>query len=204
MEPATVTTVTPLTVTLDSSATAIPALTLGSYAPLAGDRVVVDRLGSQVVVFGTTGGGDSTPIGRIVMFAITTPPAGYAACTGASVLRTLYPALSALWAANTPAYPYGSVDGTHMTLPNIPQGTFPTGGTPGVTGGEATHVLTVAEMPAHHHTQTLGTPLSTQTAVAGTWLVGGANTSIVSDTGGGGAHNNVPPFLGMLFAIRAA
>jgi hypothetical protein len=54
MEPATVVTVSPLTVRLDSSATAVPALCLGSYVPIAADRVSVDRQGSQVIVLGTT------------------------------------------------------------------------------------------------------------------------------------------------------
>ena len=52
MEPATVTTASPLMVRLDSSATAVPALHFAAYTPVVGDRVSVLRQGSQVVVVG--------------------------------------------------------------------------------------------------------------------------------------------------------
>lgn len=55
MDPATVTAVSPLTVTIDGSATPVPALVLGSYVPVATNRVVVNRLGSQVVIVGWLG-----------------------------------------------------------------------------------------------------------------------------------------------------
>lgn len=55
-EPGSVSTASPLTVLLDSSATPLPALSLGSYTPVVvGDRVSVDRQGSQLVVLGTLG-----------------------------------------------------------------------------------------------------------------------------------------------------
>jgi microcystin-dependent protein len=129
-------------------------------------------------------------------------PAGYLICNGASVLRADYPALSAYWAASTPSYPYGAVDGTHMSLPNFPQGTFPTGGTPGITGGEATHVLTTTEMPSHQHTQVLGGSITTSAGTAGSYVIGNANSGLVSATGGGGAHNNIPPFVGVSFLVK--
>jgi len=44
--------VSPLTVTLDSSDTAVPALCLGSYMPILADRVSVTRQGSQLMVLG--------------------------------------------------------------------------------------------------------------------------------------------------------
>jgi hypothetical protein len=52
-----VTTASPLMVVLDSGDEPIPAQCLASYTPTQDDRVVVDRLGSQVVVLGTTGPG---------------------------------------------------------------------------------------------------------------------------------------------------
>jgi len=51
-QPATVETVSPLTVTLDSSDTAVPAQRLSSYAPVLGDRVAAVRLGGQLLVLG--------------------------------------------------------------------------------------------------------------------------------------------------------
>lgn len=55
MERATVKTVSPLTIKLETSDQEIPALALDSYSPIAQDRVAVDKLNAQVVVVGSTG-----------------------------------------------------------------------------------------------------------------------------------------------------
>ena len=75
------------------------------------------------------------------------------------------------------------------------------------TGGERTHVLTVAEMPAHKHPST--TPNLLQHNVSG---AAGTNYGFVTDgsltasgsAGGGGAHNNMPPYLAVYMWKRIA
>lgn len=70
----------------------------------------------------------------------------------------------------------------------------------GSSGGEETHTLTVNEMPSHNHTFYLQRGGSTGEKTA---LLEWANSSQVSgwqswqtdDTGGGQAHNNMPPYL---------
>ncbi len=63
----------------------------------------------------------------------------------------------------------------------------------GLSGGAATHILTIPEIPAHTHP-----PLSGQFITSGAATVGGSGTSwhgeaTTGSTGGGGAHNNVQP-----------
>ena len=69
------------------------------------------------------------------------------------------------------------------------------------TGGEKTHKLTVDEMPSHRHS--LITRLAPQwDGAGGASIQGSIATNInpydfewVQNTGGGGSHNNLPPYL---------
>ena len=82
--------------------------------------------------------------------------------------------------------------------------------TAGSTGGEATHTLTVNEMPAHHHA--IGYRYNTNVASGstGNWVVDPGtiqnynNGTCIQDTGGGAAHNNMPPYLAVYMWKRTA
>ena len=83
--------------------------------------------------------------------------------------------------------------------------------TAGSTGGEAQHTLTVAEMPPHDHQ--IWTHY--RSGDSSTWAYVGTddNTTAqyasdgvrrVSETGGGYAHNNMPPYLAVYMWRRIA
>ena len=81
--------------------------------------------------------------------------------------------------------------------------------TVGETGGEKTHTLTIAEMPAHKHkfgytggnTDATGSPYSVGKAI------GHDPSNVYSETtstGGGGSHNNLQPYIVVYFWKRTA
>jgi microcystin-dependent protein len=164
---------------------------------------------------------DNIVIGEIKMFAGVTPPANWKLCDGTVYLNTDIPLLAPV--LNNA---FGGVAGTSNAVPDL-RSRFPigyqAGGTlpVGTMGGEATHVLTTAEMPAHAHTITdpghVHTIVDNMAPGSHFDSAGGgalqhddvdqdtlsALTGItINNTGGGGSHNNMPPYLGLNFIIK--
>lgn len=75
----------------------------------------------------------------------------------------------------------------------------------GLTGGEATHTLTIEEMPAHSHDVELGINWSSG---PNEYLVqysrGNGRDMGTRNTGGGKSHNNMPPYLTVYMWKRIA
>ena len=76
----------------------------------------------------------------------------------------------------------------------------------GLTGGEKTHTLTIAEMPSHNHTVNYN---STGTRSGGYWQpittsISGTSNAYVNNTGGGQAHNNLQPYTTVYYWRRTA
>ena len=76
------------------------------------------------------------------------------------------------------------------------------------TGGEATHKLTVAEMPSHNHSlnnasELIGWSNSQQTNITNGHYGSIKNVSM-NNTGGNQSHNNMPPYLAVYMWKRAA
>ena len=166
---------------------------------------------------------DNIVIGEIKMFAGVTPPANWKLCDGTVYLNTDIPLLAPVLNNQ-----FGGVAGTSNAVPDL-RSRFPIGYQAGGTlpigtmGGEATHVLTTAEMPAHAHTITdpghvhdIVDNLAPGTVFGSYALTGSVNqlqdldqntqsatTGItINSTGGGGAHQNMPPFLSLNFIIK--
>lgn len=78
--------------------------------------------------------------------------------------------------------------------------------TNGSTGGEETHELTVAEMPAHSHAVNAAEDDSGGTGGDRLREVTDPDnaTTTSQDTGGGQAHNNLPPYYALHFIRRTA
>jgi len=74
----------------------------------------------------------------------------------------------------------------------------------GSTGGAETHTLTTSEIPSHTHTTNIrgGTCTDGNTNIA----TGGCPTSEITtdSTGGGSAHNNMPPYISVYMWKRTA
>lgn len=83
--------------------------------------------------------------------------------------------------------------------------------TAGKTGGEKTHVLTVDEMPKHRHRVGKFATMQGGGSWFGTDKIGSSqsNDAAVDDgyteyTGGGDAHNNLPPYIAVYMWRRTA
>lgn len=74
----------------------------------------------------------------------------------------------------------------------------------GATGGEAEHTLTVDEMPSHSHAETIGRDGNNYFKPVAGNAIQLSNNTVTGSTGGGQAHNNMPPYLAVYVWKRTA
>ena len=162
--------------------------------------------------------------GEIRMFAGAAAPAGWRLCDGSTLNRTGTGAALFTLIGTT----YGAGNGTTTyNLPNL-KGRAPVGldtgqgefNALGVSGGAKTHTLSSGEMPSHTHTQQphthlmQGTGALTDGSSGTSYIVPNGSyygfrtdqpndtTAVNNATGGGGAHNNLAPYLTVNFIIK--
>lgn len=155
-------------------------------------------------------------LAEIRVFSFVFAPQGWALCNGQLLPINQNQALFALLGTT-----YGGNGQTNFALPDL-RARVPihrgAGFTQGQRAGAESHTLTIAELPAHSHAVTASADGngSNSTAPANNYFGATADNSqlyytgpadagmsplIVSNTGGGQAHENRQPFLTLSFCI---
>jgi len=159
---------------------------------------------------------NSNMIGQLVAYVTVDPPDGTLPCDGTVYNGTDYPLLFVLI---DPAFYVGAAQ---FATPDLRGRVLLGDGTLGAntyavgdTGGEADHTLTIAEMPAHTHTDTghthadnnatpsvgaaiTGVPVPS--AVPSVTVTGSGNASLTTE-GGDNPHENRQPYLAVKYGI---
>lgn len=140
-------------------------------------------------------------IGEIKMFATAAAPSGCLICDGSTYDRADYPDLYTVLPS---AF---IIDGSTFFVPDL-RSRFVMGAADslliGNMGGEAAHTLSVGEIPSHSHTIPLtATTLAVEPGEVTVLTPVPILTSSTGDTGGGGSHNNIPPYMEIAFYIVA-
>lgn len=146
------------------------------------------------------------PTGAVIPYAGGSAPAGWLLCNGASLLRTEYSTLFA-----TIGTTYGSVDGTHFTIPDL-RSRLPLGGgagpgltarTLGVSGGQEN----ITTVPEHSHSinffndGSYAEPSTVGDAFDYVRVSGSAQLN-TNNTGTNGGVNVMNPFLILNYIIK--
>ncbi|KPM47419.1 tail fiber protein [Jiulongibacter sediminis] len=139
------------------------------------------------------------PIGTIQMWPTSSAPSGWLLCNGSSFSSGTYPDLASVLGGSTlpdftGRFPLGSGNSGENGSTNHSLGSD---------GGEETHTLTINEMPSHNHGITYSGKSKSGSGGEVSDLENNASTVNTTNTGGGNAHNNMPPFYTINFIIKA-
>ena len=169
------------------------------------------------LVITSSGSSQNEPfIGEIILIGFNFAPTGYADCNGQLLSIAQNQALFSLLGTT-----YGGDGITNFALPNlndriiigVDQGPGLSNYSLGQTGGEATHTLTLNEMPFHTHLMQVDTsagihpepggnlPAANAAGAKSYSLAGTQAMAPLGSSGGSQPHNNMMPYLGMHYVI---
>jgi microcystin-dependent protein len=146
---------------------------------------------------------DNMLIGVVVPFMGENLPSNMLLCDGSVYLKSDYPLL---WGV----LPSGIKDSSTFTIPDLSD-KFIMGASSLVSlfdaGGESSHVLTESELPSHSHSLSNTLVSDVDVVTAGVPDITGARvlpvTSYTGYSGGNEAHNNLPPYMKLRYAVIA-
>ena len=115
--------------------------------------------------------------------------------TVSALFDLIYPVGSIYYTNNANFSPNVSFNGTWEQIKDVfllAAGNTYVGGT---SGGEATHTLTINEMPSHDHAAHYGDTAGGDGSGYRFSNTNGKNRIMIENEGGGQAHNNMPPYI---------
>jgi microcystin-dependent protein len=152
------------------------------------------------------------PTGTVVSYIAGTSPSGWLLCDGTAVSRgvfaRLFSVIGTIYGVGDGINTFNLPDMRGRTAIGAGTGAGLTARTLGQTGGAETHTLSVTEIPSHTHSyvdtyrtgnQSTDNVFGSETAANETTINESKTTGA---TGGGGAHNNMQPFVVLNYIIK--
>jgi microcystin-dependent protein len=141
------------------------------------------------------------PVGLVLPYGSDTPPDAFLLCDGSDYATADYPELFSVV-----GYSFGGAD-DRFNVPSLStRAVVGSGGgfDFGDVGGEIDHTLDTSEIPSHAHTIPLtATTLAVEPGEVTVLTPIPILTQDTGSTGGGAAHNNMPPFMALSYVIYA-
>ena len=183
---------------------------------VVGNNLILTKHDGSTINAGVVKNWDAPPIGGVLAWTRKNLPSGgdYVLADGASYTQAAYPEGHAVAVAEVAlGNNLWTVTGSNFTVPDLKDrfilgkgSTYPT---LNARGGAATHTLTAAEIPQHTHNFQEMVGWGGGSGIYGAWdgnandaAYGTAARATDGGTGGGGAHNNMPPYVVLGYIVK--
>lgn len=191
-----------------AAAASASAATAAQKATAAGTSETNAKISENSAAASATAAGNSASTASQKAAAAANSAAA-AAQTAANILNKVYP-VGSIYLSVSSTSPQTLFGGTWERIKDRFLLAAGSTYTAGATGGEATHELTVSELPKHTHRIMMGNAEGTAQRVmryidtGSAWWSGSGNDKLSEEIGGDAAHNNMPPYLAVYIWKRTA